>query len=67
MKEKLPELVDKIVTKMLSGRFLLTLVGAFVFAYLSLKGTLPAEVIAAILSTVFYAYFTKKESTKEDN
>ncbi len=52
------------LSKLLSGRFLLTIAAAFVFVYSALTKCLsPAETVA-ILMFVFQAYFNKKEETK---
>ena len=47
--------------KLLSGRFLLTVIAGGVFAYASCTGILEAQAVAAIVSTVFLSYFNKKE------
>lgn len=47
--------------KLLSGRFILTVISGIVFAYASWKNKINAEAIAAILSMVFVSYFNKKE------
>lgn len=46
-------------SKLLSGRWLLTLISGLVFAYVSIKGVLSAEAVASIISMVFIAYFQK--------
>jgi hypothetical protein len=54
-----------IVEKITSGKFLFTITCALVFAYLSVKGILPADKVYDIILIVVYAYFTKKsEETK---
>ena len=45
--------------KLLSGRFILTVVGGFVFAYCAVKGLLEAQAVASILSMIFISYFQK--------
>jgi len=48
--------------KLYSGRFILTVVSAGVFAWTAIAKTLPSEAVAAILSLVFVSYFQKKEN-----
>ena len=47
--------------KLLSGRFCLTIIAGLVFAYATVAKILAAEAVAAILATVFTAYFDKKD------
>lgn len=46
--------------KLLSGRYVLTVIAGLVFAYTAYKGTLPGEAISAIVSMVFISYFNRK-------
>src|SRR3990167_6439410 len=48
-----------LMTKLLSGRWIFTMVAAFVFAVLSIKGTLPVDKIHEILILIVYAYFSR--------
>lgn len=48
------------MSKLLSGRFLLTIAGAIVFMYCSMTKMLTPETITAILMFVFQAYFNRK-------
>jgi hypothetical protein len=47
------------MSKLFSGRWIFTIVVAFVFAALALKGTLPQDKVSEIILLVIYAYFTK--------
>ena len=47
--------------KLLSGRFWLTIIAGLVFAYATVAKILAPEAVAAILATVFTAYFDKKD------
>ena len=47
--------------KLLSGRFWLTIIAGLVFAYATVAEILAPEAVAAILATVFTAYFDKKD------
>jgi hypothetical protein len=49
------------IKKLLSGRFWLTIIAGFVFAYATVAKILAPEAVAAILATVFTAYFDKKD------
>ena len=47
------------MSKLMSGRFWLTIIAGLVFAWCSYKGMLKPESIAAIVSMVFVSYFNK--------
>ena len=47
------------ITKLLSGRFIFTIITALVFAYLSLKGLLPQDKVMEVILLVVYAYFNR--------
>jgi hypothetical protein len=49
--------------KILSGRFILTVVCAFVFAYCAVNKTIPVDATVAILSMVFISYFQRQDRT----
>ena len=51
--------------KLLSGRFIFTVVSAFVFAYLSVTRVLPVDKITEILLIVIYAYFNRIDRKQE--
>ena len=46
-------------SKLSSGKFWLTIICGFVFAYASIKKIIPPDAIVPILTMVFMAYFTK--------
>ena len=52
------------MSKIFSGRFLFTLIAAFVFAVLSLKGTLPQDKVMEVILLIVYAYFNRNDRTK---
>jgi len=52
---------EEIVKKILSGKFLLTIIAGVVFAYAVITKMLEATEIATILTMVFVSYFQKKE------
>ena len=45
--------------KLLSGRWILTVVAAFVFGWLSISGQLPADDVKMIIGIVITFYFTR--------
>jgi len=47
------------MVKLFSGRFLFTLIAAFVFAVLSLNGALPQDKVMEVILLVVYAYFNR--------
>ena len=47
--------------KAMSGRYVLTVTCAIVFAYCAIQGKMSNEAIAAILGTVFTAYFNRQD------
>jgi hypothetical protein len=51
--------------KALSGRYVLTVVCAFVFAYCAVKGKIPVDATVAILSMVFISYFNKNRDEQQ--
>jgi hypothetical protein len=49
------------LSKLLSGRFLLTVTAAVVFAVLSISGRIDAKDVMAIIIMVFTLYFTRTD------
>ena len=49
--------------KLLSGRFIFTMVAALVYLILSVKGTLPIDKIQEIILVIVYAYFSRNDRT----
>lgn len=54
------------LNKLLSGRFILTIITGLVFAYCCYVNKLTAEAIAAIIATVFTSYFNRADRKKEE-
>ena len=52
----------EIIEKATSGRFWLTIITGFVFAYAVWKRILPAEATATIITMVFINYFQRDRS-----
>jgi len=55
------------MNKLLSGRWLLTVIGGMVFAYAVLNDVLPAEATTAILTAIFMSYFQRTDRKGEGN
>ena len=58
----MPVLNNSIWNKLLSGRFIFTIVCAGVFTYLSINQLLPMDKVFDIILVCFYAYFTKQRT-----
>jgi hypothetical protein len=56
-------MIKEIIDKILSGRFIFTVVSAFVFAVLSLRGVLTVDKVMEIILIVIYAYFNRPDRT----
>lgn len=53
------------MSKIASGRYILTVICGAVFAWTAVKQIIPPDAVIAILSTVFVSYFQK--SRQEGN
>ena len=58
---------EAIVSKLISGKFLFTIISAGVFAYMSISGKLPQDKVMEVVLIVIYAYFTKPTQPKDNN
>lgn len=52
--------MQEIIKKLLSGRFWLTIITGFVFAYAVMTGKIAAEATASIITAVFVSYFNRR-------
>jgi hypothetical protein len=52
--------------KLLSGRFIFTIVCAGVFAILSVMGKIPTDKVVDIITLVLMFYFTRTDRQKEE-
>ncbi|MFA6357350.1 MAG: hypothetical protein WCY09_01590 [Candidatus Omnitrophota bacterium] len=52
------------LSKVLSGRFLFTIIAGIVFAVLAISGKLPVDKVQEIILIVVYAYFSKPREQK---
>lgn len=51
--------MEYMISKLVSGRFLLTIIVGYTFAYLSCKQLIPAQSSLTIIAMVITFYFTK--------
>lgn len=58
---------DKILDKVLSGRFILTVLCGIVFAYIACKGKIEIAAVTSILSSVFASYFSRDDRPKTED
>ena len=54
----------QVVSKLCSGRFILTVISGLVFAYAVVTKLIDSQATASIITLVFMAYFSRKR--KED-
>lgn len=52
-------IIQEILSKILSGRWILTVAGAVVFTYMAIQGTMKADDTKMILGIIITFYFTK--------
>lgn len=52
-------------SKLLSGKFWLTIICGAVFAYCSVKQILPQDKVSEIILIVIYGYFTKQSGKEQ--
>jgi hypothetical protein len=57
-----PENINRIIEKVTSGQWVLTIACAFVFAYCAVNGVIQKDTTAAILAMVFASYFQRKRN-----
>ena len=55
-------MIQKIIEKLTSGKFLLTIIAGMVFAYCSVKQIIPPDKTYDIISVIVVAYFMKGQS-----
>ena len=57
-----PDNLKNIIVKQItSGRWILTVIGGGVFAYVSITGMLSNEATASILTAIFMSYFQRPD------
>jgi len=59
------DLLERLIFKVTSGRFIFTIVVALVFSYLAIHGVLKEDRIMEVTLIVLYAYFTQKRDHKD--
>jgi len=50
------------MSKLLSGRYILTIISGIVFAYCAIAKTIPVDATVSILTMIFVAYFQKERT-----
>jgi len=56
--------MNKIIEKLTSGKFLLTIIAGLVFAYCSIRQIIPPDKTYDIISVIVVAYFMKGQNGK---
>jgi len=59
MKKNAIELLERVIFKLTSGRFIFTIIVAIVYAYLAVTGMMDENRINEITLIVLYAYFNR--------
>jgi len=57
-----PEVINRIVSKLTSGQWLLTMSAAFVFAWCAVNAILDKETISTLLGVIFTFYFSRQRN-----
>jgi len=60
-------IAERIISKVTSGQWILTVACAVTFCWLSIAGTLPSEAVTAILGSVFTAYFNRRRTADSED
>jgi hypothetical protein len=55
-----------ILSKVLGGRFILTVICGVVFAYVAVRQIIPSEATVSIIVSVMTAYFGRQDRHKEN-
>lgn len=55
------ELLKEFAPKLLSGRFILTIVTAIIFLYTAIRNIMPQDKVVEIVIMVFILYFTRND------
>lgn len=59
-------MMKEIMAKILSGRFILTVVCALTFAYCAAQKIIPVNATVSILTMVFVSYFQRTDRNKKE-
>lgn len=54
------------LNKLLSGRFIFTVVAAFVFAVLAIAKIMPVDKVYEVILIVVYAYFSRQDRNQQN-
>ena len=66
-KNKLIDVLERIVFKFTSGRFILVMTVAAVYAYLAIEQVIPTDNVIQITLLILYAYFHRNKSENNGN
>ena len=66
IKKELVKILEKSLSKILSGKWIVTVAGAAVFLKTALSGTLPSNDVKMILAIIVTFYFTKKQVSEKE-
>ena len=58
---------DLILNKILSGRFILTVIIGATFAYVSIRGRIPSEAVIGVIVMVIRDYFSRSDRATDNN
>jgi amino acid permease len=56
----------RVIEKVTSGRWLLTMACALVFSVCAIRGTIETDAVVALLGAVFVAYFQRNDRNGKD-
>lgn len=59
--------MNTLLPKLLSGRFILTLIGGGVFAWVACREIMPPEATASIITSIFVSYFQRNDRAPHSN
>jgi len=57
---------EKVLSKILSGRFILTIIVGIVFLYCAVTNKIEEAAVTAILSMIFQSYFNRHDREKDN-
>lgn len=57
--------MNRVVQKLTSGQWILTIAGAWTFAWMACHEQLPAEAVTALLGMIFTSYFKRERNNEQ--
>jgi hypothetical protein len=61
-----PSAWQRVIEKLTSGRWLLTIACALVFAVCAIRGTIETDAVVALIGAVFVSYFQRNDRNGND-